>query len=68
MTFDLSISIGHHQSIKGELQLPFRLKLLLFQIIFGHENSEPRVTQLHVQFTQVLALFTRPQCHGTLDY
>ena len=32
--------------------------LLLFQIILGHENSEPDlVTQLQVQFTQALSAF-----------
>ena len=29
--------------------------LFLFQIIIGHENSEPRVTQLCVQFPRVLS-------------
>ena len=33
---------------------------LLLQIILGHENSEPRVTQLRVQFTQVLGAFQAP--------
>ena len=31
--------------------------VLLFQIIFGHENSELRVTQLREQFTQVPSAF-----------
>ena len=39
--------------------------LLLFQIILGHENSEPRVTQLRVQFTHVLSAF---QAHAMSRY
>ena len=36
---------------------PFLPLALLFQIILEHENSEPRVTQLRVKFTQVLSAF-----------
>ena len=52
-------------------ELPWRhiiAVLLLFQIILGLENSEHRVTQLHVQFTQYSTLFRRTRCRGTLDY
>ena len=40
---------------------------LYFQIILGHKNLEPRVTQLHVQITQVLSAFRRARCRCTLD-
>ena len=43
--------------------------LLLFQVILGHENSEPRVTQYCVcDLSKYSSLFWRAQCRGTLDY
>ena len=42
--------------------------LLLFQIILRHENSEPYITQLRVQFAQVLGVFRPARCPGALDY
>ena len=51
-------SYGYLHHILGTIfQQVLRYSLLLFQIILGHENSEPRVTQLPVQFTQVLSAF-----------
>ena len=49
----------------NELVVLLSLVLLLFQIILEHENSEPRVKQLCVQFTQVLSAF---QVHAMSRY
>ena len=38
--------------------------ILLFQIILRHENSEPRITQLRVRFTQVLSAFQAHTMEG----
>ena len=46
LDFSLTLQIGDSQH-----------NLLLLQIILGHEYSEPRITQLRVQFTQVLRAF-----------
>ena len=53
------VEIMHFGEIGITSILFFRkcLVLILFQIILGHENSEPSVTQLRVQFMQVLSAF-----------
>ena len=43
-------------------------QLLLFQIILGHENSEPRITWFPVHLCKYSVLLRRVRCCGTLDY
>ena len=44
-----------HNLQKKRKEIEKLLQSLLFQIILGRENSEPHITQLLVQFTQVLS-------------